>query len=109
MKRFGVRCSRGVDTLKTLVSVAVIVYLAWSVLEAVIADSLGMPWLAPRDAALIGVGARRDAVVARPAWALALLALGDYALQHYRHTKSLKMTAAGGARRGAARPKATPR
>ena len=90
IKKFGMQQSL-VDTLKTLVSVAALVYVSWGVLEAVTADSLGLTRLEPRDAAMVGWGHVQD-MLWRAGIALGLLALGDYGLQHYRFMKSMKMS-----------------
>jgi len=90
IKRFGLSQSV-VDTLKTLVSVAALTYLAWGILEGVTRDSVGMTRLDPRDAALVGWG-HVESMFWRAGTVLALLALADYGLQHYRLTKSLRMS-----------------
>jgi len=90
IKRFGLMQS-GADTVKTFVAVAVIGYLGWMSTEAVIADGARMPWMTPAGAA--GVGwYHLERLLWRVACALAVLALGDYALQRYRLMSSLKMT-----------------
>ena len=90
IKRFGLTRS-GADTLKTFVSVAAIAYLAWLTTDAVIADSARLPWMAPVDSAAEGWLHART-LLWRVAIALALLSIGDYALQYYRTMKSLRMT-----------------
>jgi flagellar biosynthetic protein FlhB len=89
-KRFGMQQS-GADTLKTLVSVSAITYLAWRVVEGAINEAPQMAWLTP-----FGAAARAwtftDTLLWRVAWALGALAIGDYALQKYRLNSSLKMS-----------------
>jgi flagellar biosynthesis protein FlhB len=89
-KRFGIQQS-GVDTLKTLISVSVISYLAWRVVAGAINEAPQMAWLTPFGAAALG-WSHTDTLLWRVAWALGILALGDYALQKYRLNTSLKMT-----------------
>ena len=50
-----------------------------------------MAWLTPFGAAALA-WSHTDTLLWRVAWALGILALGDYALQKYRLTSSLKMT-----------------
>lgn len=90
IKRFGMSQSF-VDTLKTLVSVIALTYLAWGILDAITRDSVGMTRLDARDAALVGWG-HVETMFWRAGIVLALLALGDYGLQRYRLTKSLRMS-----------------
>jgi flagellar biosynthetic protein FlhB len=89
-KRFGLMQS-GADTLKAFLSVAVIAYLGWLGVDAVVRDGARLPWMSPVAAA--GVGwSHVEALLWQVGFALALLAIGDYGLQHYRLMKSLKMT-----------------
>jgi flagellar biosynthesis protein FlhB len=90
VKRFGLMQS-GADTLKTFVSVAVIGYFGWVATKTVIADGVRMPWMSPTGAAGVGWD-HLERLLWQVAWALALLALGDYALQRYRLLSSLKMS-----------------
>ena len=90
VKRFGMQQSM-VDTLKTLVTVAALVYISWGVLDAVTGDSLGLTRLAPRDAAMVGWG-HVESMLWRAGIVLGLLALGDYGLQRYRFMHSLRMS-----------------
>jgi flagellar biosynthetic protein FlhB len=90
VKRFGLSQSF-VDTLKTLVSVAALTYLAWGILEAVTRDSVGLTRLDPREAALVGWG-HVETMFWRAGFVLALLALGDYGLQRYRLMQQLSMS-----------------
>jgi flagellar biosynthetic protein FlhB len=90
IKRFGLWQS-GVETAKTLVTVAVITVIGWISIKAMLADSGRLPWMSPLGAAAVGWSTMRT-LLWRVGWALALLALGDYALQYYRTMSSLKMT-----------------
>jgi flagellar biosynthesis protein FlhB len=90
MKRFGLM-QTGADTLKTIVAVAVISFLSWRVIDAVMVDAVRMAWQAPLGAALLA-WSHADSLLWRVAWGLGLLALGDYGLQKYRHMSALKMT-----------------
>jgi flagellar biosynthetic protein FlhB len=81
----------GMETLKTLFSVAVITYLAWRIVAVAIDEAPQMAWLTPFGAAALA-WSHSDTLLWRVAWALAALALGDYALQKYRLTSSLMMT-----------------
>jgi flagellar biosynthetic protein FlhB len=90
IKRFGISLS-GVETLKALISVTVIAYLAWRVVGGFIDEAPQLAWLTPFGAASLA-WSHTDTLLWRVAWALAVLALGDYALQKYRLTSSLKMT-----------------
>jgi flagellar biosynthetic protein FlhB len=90
IKRFGVQQS-GIETLKTLISVSVITYLAWRVVEGAINEAPQLAWLTPFGAAALA-WSHSDTLLWRVAWALGVLALGDYALQRYRLNTSLKMS-----------------
>jgi flagellar biosynthetic protein FlhB len=90
VKRLGTMQS-GIDTLKTLISVSVITYLAWRIVGSFVVEAPQLAWLTPLGAAAQG-WSHGEALLWRVAWALGILALGDYALQRYRLTQSLKMT-----------------
>jgi len=90
IKRFGLMQS-GMETLKAIVSVSMITYLAWYIVDAVMADSVGLAWQTPIGAAMLA-WTHADSLLWRVAWGLGILALGDYALQKYRLTTSLKMS-----------------
>jgi flagellar biosynthetic protein FlhB len=90
IKKLGLMQS-GAETLKTLVAVAVITYLAWRIVGVVILEAPQLAWLSPFSAAAYA-WSHGDTLLWRVAWALGVLALGDYALQKYRLTASLKMT-----------------
>jgi flagellar biosynthetic protein FlhB len=90
IKRFGMQQS-GVETLKTLISVSVITYLAWRVVEGAINEAPQLAWLTPFGAAALA-WSHGDTLLWRVAWALGVLALGDYALQKFRLNSSLKMS-----------------
>jgi flagellar biosynthesis protein FlhB len=89
-KRFGVS-QAGLDTLKTLIMVTVIVYVAWPTVEAAIEDSLGYAWVSPVNAGQ-RAWERIEQLLWRVSWSLAVLAIFDYALQRYRLMSSLKMS-----------------
>ena len=80
-----------VDTLRTILAVAVIVAVALPIGEATALDGLRFPWMSPVSAAGHGWAAVR-----RLLWlgGFGLLAVGaaDYALQLWRHVTSLKMS-----------------
>ena len=90
IKRFGLMQS-GADTLKTLISVTAIAIIAWYSVDAMFSDAPRLPWLSPAGAAAAG-WQHIETLLWRVAWALALLALGDYALQYYRTMQQLKMS-----------------
>jgi flagellar biosynthetic protein FlhB len=90
IKRLGISQS-GVDTLKTLVSVAAIAVLGWMSIKGMLADSGRIPWMSPVGAAAVGWSSMQT-LMWRVALALVLLALGDYGLQYYRTMSALKMT-----------------
>jgi flagellar biosynthesis protein FlhB len=90
IKRFGLM-QTGAETLKTIVSVTVISYLSWQIVEAVMADTVRMAWQTPLGAAMLA-WEHADSLLWRVAWALGVLALADYGLQKYRHFSMLKMT-----------------
>jgi flagellar biosynthetic protein FlhB len=81
----------GMDTLKTMVAVAVIAWIGWIATDALMLESQSLAWMAPADAARTGWDAA-ESFMWQVAWALAFLALGDYGLQWYRWNKQLKMT-----------------
>jgi flagellar biosynthetic protein FlhB len=89
-KRFAFMQS-GMDTLKTMVAVAVITWIAWIATDGLMKEGPGYAWMAPREAAYSGWMAIED-LLWKVAWALMFLAIGDYWLQWYRLHKSLKMT-----------------
>ncbi len=89
-KRFGLMQS-GADTIKTFISVFVIAVIAWISVDALMTDSARLPWLSVGGAALAG-WQHLETLLWRVAWALALLAIGDYGLQYYRTMAQLKMT-----------------
>ena len=89
-KKFGMM-QTGADTAKTLVTVSMIVFIAWRVVHAVVEDSVRMAWLGPVGAATLGWEHTKD-LLWQVAWGLGLFALGDYGLQYYRTMSQLKMT-----------------
>jgi flagellar biosynthetic protein FlhB len=90
MKRFGITQS-GADTLKTMVSVAMIAWFAWVAIDAVMLESVSLPWLAPADVAK-SAWRHVEWLLWRVALGLGFLALGDYMLQRYRMMSQLKMS-----------------
>jgi flagellar biosynthetic protein FlhB len=90
MKRFGLM-KGGMETLKAIVSVSMITYLAWSIVDTMMAESVGLAWQSPMSSA-ISAWDHADTLLWRVAWGLGALALGDYALQKYRHISGLKMS-----------------
>jgi flagellar biosynthetic protein FlhB len=90
LKRFGLVQS-GADTLKAIIAVTGISYLAWLAISAAAADSMRMSAVAPNGAASIG-WEHAETLLWRVGWFLGLMAIGDYALQRYRVMSSLKMT-----------------
>ena len=90
IKKLGLSQS-GADTLKTMISVAMITWFGWAAVDAVMLDSVQMPWMSTGDAALTA-WSHLEWLLWRVAIGLGLLAIGDYGLQYYRHIKSLKMT-----------------
>jgi flagellar biosynthetic protein FlhB len=89
-KRFG-SIQSAVDTLKTMIAVAVIAWISWPIVSRAMVESLQLAWVQPQDAAR-SAWAQVDWLLWRTTWALALLALADYGLQKYRLFSSLKMT-----------------
>src|SRR5436190_2453289 len=90
VKRFNVM-QTGPDMLKNLVSVAVIGYLGYGATRAVVSETPRLPWLSPGASALVA-WSHTAALLWQIGFALALLALFDYALQRYRMMKQLRMT-----------------
>ena len=81
----------GTDTVSNLVSVGVLIYIGYGVTRTVILDTSRLPWLSPGGAAVLA-WERTETLMWRIGFALAFLALFDYALQRYRMMKTLKMT-----------------
>jgi flagellar biosynthetic protein FlhB len=90
MKRFSVMQS-GPNTLKTLLTAAVLAYLGWGVTKAVLADSVRLPWLSPAASALEG-WQHAETLLWRVGWTLLIFAGFDYSLQKYRFMQDMKMT-----------------
>jgi flagellar biosynthetic protein FlhB len=90
MKRFGLM-QTSTETIKTVFAITVVTYLSWRIVDAVMADAVRMAWQTPYGSAALA-WEHADSLLWRVAWGLGALALGDYALQKYRHTSSLKMT-----------------
>lgn len=81
----------GIDTLKALITCAVLATIAWRTGRSLAADSVALAWSTPDAAA-----GRAWAVGSRLLWqaGFALLAIGalDYGIQRWRLRSSLKMT-----------------
>ena len=90
LKRLGLS-EGGLDTLKAMVNVAVIAWIGWIAVDALMIESLSFVWMSPGAAAASG-WAHADALLWQVGWALAFLALFDYGLQKYRHGKGLRMS-----------------
>jgi flagellar biosynthesis protein FlhB len=90
IKKFGLMQS-GMETLKTLLMVTVIVYVGWGAVDEAMLDSIRLAWLQPIDAGRTAWLHAGD-LLWRVAWALAVLSLADYALQRYRMMSSMKMS-----------------
>lgn len=90
IKKLGLSQS-GADTVKTMVSVAMITWFAWAAVDAVMLERERLPWMAPTAAALTA-WTYVEWLLWRVAIGLGLLAIGDYGLQYYRHIKALKMS-----------------
>jgi flagellar biosynthetic protein FlhB len=90
IKKLGLSQS-GAETLKTMVSVAMITWFGWAAVDAVMGDMERLPWMAPGDVALT-TWSHLQWLLWRVAIGLGLLAIGDYGLQYYRHIKALKMS-----------------
>lgn len=90
IKRFGWLQS-GADTLKTMVSVAVIGYIGWLTIRDVMPDAAQLAWMSPSGAAAV-TWEHLQRLLWRVGIALVMLAIGDYGLQWYRLMKSLRMT-----------------
>lgn len=90
VKKLGLRTG-GIDTLKIIVTVLVIAYLAWQAMRALLNDVLRLPWLSPMSAAQTASD-HLQGLLWNVTWALLVLAAGDYALQRYRVMSQLKMT-----------------
>ena len=81
----------GLDTLKTMLAVAVFAWIGWIATDAMMKEGQSLAWMAPVDAARTAWDAA-ESLMWKVAWGLAFLALGDYALQRYRWLQNLKMT-----------------
>ena len=81
----------GVETLKALLVLAVVVLLAWQAIHALINDAPRLAWLHPADAAA-ATWARTEWLLWRAGWLLGFVALADYGWQRYTLLKSLRMT-----------------
>jgi flagellar biosynthetic protein FlhB len=89
-KRFGMS-QQGADTLKALVSVAVIGWLGWQVIRGMVFEAPSLAWVSPLGGA-VAAWDRIDSLLWRVAIALGVLSIADYGLQYYRLRSSLRMT-----------------
>jgi flagellar biosynthetic protein FlhB len=90
VRKFGFQ-SNGMDTIKTLLTVAVIGYLGYQAVVRVVNDSLRMPWIPPMGAAHAASSHVQD-LLWDTTWALLAIAVADYAWQRYRVMSQLKMS-----------------
>jgi flagellar biosynthetic protein FlhB len=81
----------GVETIKALIAFVAISYFTWRAIDGLLQDAPRMAWMSPGDAAAM-TWRHAESLLWRTAWTLGALALGDYAIQRYRHLRSLKMT-----------------
>jgi flagellar biosynthetic protein FlhB len=81
----------GIETLKTFIAVAMIAWIAWLIVDALMAKGLSLAWMSPIDAARTGWESA-EALLWRVAWGLVVLAAADYGYQKYRFLQSMKMT-----------------
>jgi flagellar biosynthetic protein FlhB len=89
-KRFGM-AQQGADTLKTFVSVAVIAWLGWRVIYAMVFEAPALAWVGPLGGA-VAAWDRIEGLLWQVAIALGVLSIADYGLQYYRLRSSLRMT-----------------
>jgi flagellar biosynthetic protein FlhB len=90
LQRFG-PMQAGMDTLKTMVTVAMIAWVGWIIVDRMLLEAVALAWMAPMQAARSGWDFA-ETFLWRVAWGLAFLSLGDYGLQKYRMLQQLKMT-----------------
>jgi flagellar biosynthetic protein FlhB len=81
----------GVETLKTFIAVAMIGWIAWLIVDALMHEGLSFAWMSPVEAARSG-WAHAESLLWRVAWGLVVLAVADYGYQKYRFLQSMKMT-----------------
>jgi flagellar biosynthetic protein FlhB len=81
----------GIDTVKTIISLIVLVTLAWSAGRQLVVEVPRLPWLSPADAARTG-WEHVLRLLWQSALAMLLLSGADYGLQYWRLFSSLKMT-----------------
>jgi flagellar biosynthetic protein FlhB len=81
----------GADTLKTMVAVTAIAWLAWGTVQAMFSDAVAMAWMTPLASSLRS-WQHVESFLWKTAWALMAIGAADYGLQYYRHMSSMKMT-----------------
>ena len=81
----------GPNTLRALTAATVLGVLAWRIGKSLAVESARFPWMAPAAAATRG-WAETDRFLWQGAFTLLAIGVADYALQRWRHMKSLKMT-----------------
>ena len=81
----------GFETVKALVVVGVLAWIAWGVVDPVVADGARLSRMPPSEAAGAGWEAIRR-LLWKSSIALGVLAAADYAYQRRQHRSALKMT-----------------
>lgn len=81
----------GFELVKTLLTVAIIVWLGWRAVEATLTEAAGYGRLVPLRSAWMG-WEQAERLLRQTTIALAILAGGDYLLQRWRLQRSLRMT-----------------
>ena len=79
------------ETLRACLAAVALTAIAWSIGRNLAADAVRFPWMAPSPAARRG-WADTIGLLWRGGFAMLALGAGDYALQRWRVTHSLKMT-----------------
>lgn len=90
IKRFGFKQS-GADTIKAILTSAVLGVLAWQAVRALMDESGEFPWM-PAPATANHGWQRMTGLLWQAGFALAALGAADYGLQRWRIISSLKMT-----------------
>jgi flagellar biosynthetic protein FlhB len=81
----------GVETLKAVLVLSVVTYIAWKAVREMVIEAPRLPWMSPADAAA-STWSHTESLLLRVGWFLGAIAMGDYAWQRYRLMQSLKMT-----------------
>lgn len=81
----------GIDLLKAVLAVSVLGWITWQIIDAQLHDGGLVARMAPADAARYGWESVRR-LLWQGAIAMALLGVGDFLVQQWRTTSSLKMT-----------------